>query len=80
MRISLLVDESTSGGAIAVLAHSRRDVPGIVRQLEERRVTDPDSFGPVKTIDDLLPPDQEAKLQQEHHEENAKANPPTSSR
>jgi predicted RND superfamily exporter protein len=59
-RVTDIVGGAAAGNAIAMLLPSREEVPGVVAQLQrmERRGL----MGVVRTIDDLLPKDQEAKV------------------
>jgi predicted RND superfamily exporter protein len=56
-----VLDETMSGSALAVLAPSRAQAQRFVRELEARP-PDTRAYGEVRSIDDLLPPDQEAKV------------------
>ena len=57
-----ILTETLSGSALAVLASSREEAIRMKRQLDERRDEFPEAYGEVRTIDDLLPADQEAKI------------------
>src|SRR5690606_30332273 len=57
-----ILTETLSGSALAVLASSREEAILMKRQLEERRDELPEAYGAVRSIDDLLPADQEAKI------------------
>jgi predicted RND superfamily exporter protein len=56
------VEETQAGSALAILAPTRDDVASIRAQLERYREEHPGVIGAVRTIEDLLPADQEAKL------------------
>ncbi len=57
-----IMTETLSGSALAVLAPSREEAQRFRRRLEENRDRFPRAYGEIRTIDDLLPKDQEAKL------------------
>jgi predicted RND superfamily exporter protein len=57
-----MLDDTTSGSALAVLAASREDAQLFVRRLEEQRDRFPRAYGEVESIDNLLPRDQEEKI------------------
>lgn len=61
-RLEDWADETLSGSAVAILAPTNADVPHLVEQLVAYREEHPDAFGDVRTIDDMLPQDQEAKI------------------
>jgi len=61
-RVGDWADETLSGSAIAILAPTNEDVPRLIEQLEAYRSEHPDAFGAVRTIDHMLPSDQEAKV------------------
>jgi predicted RND superfamily exporter protein len=61
-RVGETVEETRTGSALAILSPSVEQVPSIVAQLEAYRETHPDVLGAVRTIDDLVPRDVEAKL------------------
>lgn len=56
------VEETRSGSALAILAPSRADVPALRSQLRAYGEAHPGVLGEVRTMDDLLPGDQEAKI------------------
>jgi len=57
-----IVGRTGSGSAIAVLVDRREDVAPLKASLEDLRDRHRAPFGPVRTIDELLPADQAAKL------------------
>lgn len=57
-----ILSDTLSGSALAVLAPTREDAIRMKEQLEASRETYPKAYGEVKSVDDLLPADQEAKL------------------
>lgn len=57
-----ILTETIAGSALAVLADSREDALRFQRELEARRDEFPQAYGAVRSIDDLLPQDQPAKL------------------
>lgn len=57
-----VLDETMSGSALAILSPDREQARRFVRQLEERRGEHPRAYGPIKSIDDLLPAHQTEKL------------------
>lgn len=57
-----ILDDTLSGSALAVLAPSREEAVRMKRALEEARDEHPQAYGAVKSVDDLLPADQGAKL------------------
>jgi len=61
-RVGDSVDQTTGGGALAVMTASPADTPHVVDQLEARLEDDPELFNRLRTVQDLLPADQEAKL------------------
>lgn len=62
VRIQEIVGKSASGNTIAILVPAREDVAPVRAQLERMRHDRAAPFGRVRTIDDLLPDDQEDKL------------------
>lgn len=56
------VEETRSGSALAILAPSRSDVPTLRSQLLAYGEAHPGVLGEVRTMDDLVPSDQEAKI------------------
>lgn len=56
------VEETRSGSALAILAPRVEDVPLLRSELVAYREEHPDIVGEVRTIADLLPADQDAKL------------------
>lgn len=56
------VEETRSGSALAILAPTVEDVAGLRAQLDAYAHDHPGVIGPVRSIADLLPSDQEAKL------------------
>ncbi len=56
------VNETQSGSAVAILAPTNEDVPHLVAQLVAYRAEHPTAFGDVRTIEDILPADQEDKI------------------
>jgi uncharacterized protein len=62
-RLAETVEETRVGGALAVLARTPKDVPEVRRALERYRAENPGTLGAVRTIDDLLPADQDEKIQ-----------------
>jgi hypothetical protein len=61
-RVGETVEETRSGSALAILAPRREDVPTLREQLERYRDTHPGVLGAVRTIEDLMPGDQESKI------------------
>jgi predicted RND superfamily exporter protein len=61
-RLDETVEETRAGGALAILAPKTDDVPEVRRQLEAYRASHPGAIGNVRTIDDLVPAEQERKL------------------
>jgi hypothetical protein len=61
-RLEDWADETLAGSAVAILAPTNEDVPFLVEQLDAYRAEHPEAFGAVRTIDDLLPHDQDLKL------------------
>ncbi len=57
-----IVGRTGNGSALAVLVSHREDTPRLRAALEDLRDHHGGAFGPVRTIDDLLPDDQRAKL------------------
>ncbi|MDB4932871.1 MAG: putative rane protein, partial [Myxococcaceae bacterium] len=57
-----IVGRTGSGSAIAVLVDRRDDVAALKASLDDRRDRHGAPYGPVRTLDDLLPADQAAKL------------------
>lgn len=57
-----ILDETTTGSGLAVLAPSREVAVGFRDWLEANRDEYPRAYGQVESVEDLLPPDQEAKL------------------
>ncbi|MEL6183002.1 MAG: MMPL family transporter [Myxococcota bacterium] len=59
-----IVDETTTGSAIAILVDEASQVDGVVEQLERYRAeTSSRAFGTIRTVWDLLPKDQDEKLE-----------------
>lgn len=59
-----IVDETTTGSAIAILVDEASDIPKVRAQLEEYRAeTSSTAFAAIRTVWDLLPADQEEKLE-----------------
>lgn len=56
------VEETRSGSALAILSPSVEQVPVLRRELIAYRDAHPDIVGEVRTISDLIPADQDAKL------------------
>lgn len=56
------VEETRTGSALAILAPERADVPALRAQLVRYGEAHPGTLGAVRTIEDLMPRDQEAKL------------------
>lgn len=61
-RVGQTVEETRTGSALAILAPSVEQVPHLVEQLVAYREAHPGVIGAVRTMDDLLPRDVEAKL------------------
>lgn len=61
-RLAETVEETRAGGALALLAPRAADVPGLRADLERYGAEHPGDMGTVRTIDDLLPADQDANL------------------
>lgn len=61
-RLGDWADETLSGSAVAILAPTNEDVPHIVAELTAYREEHPEAIGAVRTIDDMLPQDQAAKI------------------
>jgi uncharacterized protein len=61
-RLAETVEETQSGSAVAILAPTVGSVPAIVAQLEEYSASHPGTIGAIRTIDDLVADDQEAKV------------------
>ncbi len=57
-----ILDDTTSGSGLAVLAPSRDEARRFIAWLEEHRDEYPNAYGKITSIEDLLPADQEAKL------------------
>lgn len=57
-----ILDDTTSGSGLAVLAPSRADALAFIEFLETNRDRFPNAYGAVTSIEDLLPDDQEEKL------------------
>ena len=62
-RLEEAVEETRVGGALAVMARSPEDVATVRHELDEYRASHPGTLGAVRTIDDLLPTDQEEKIE-----------------
>jgi predicted RND superfamily exporter protein len=58
-----IVGRTGSGSAIAVLVERREDAASLKARLDDLRDHHGAPFGPVRTIDDLLPSDQAAKIE-----------------
>ncbi|MFK7990365.1 MAG: RND family transporter [Sandaracinaceae bacterium] len=58
-----ILDDTKSGSALAVLAPTTEDVPRFLAQLEAYREAHPRAMGQVENIRDMLPEDQEQKLE-----------------
>lgn len=56
------VNETQTGSAVAILAPTNADVPHLVEQLVAYRAEHPAAIGDVRTIDDILPSDQDDKI------------------
>jgi hypothetical protein len=61
-RINETIEETRTGGALAILAASADDVPDLRAQLEQHGREHPGVMGTVRTIDDFMPADQTTKL------------------
>jgi predicted RND superfamily exporter protein len=61
-RMNETVEETRTGGALALLAPRTEDVASLRAQLETYGAEHPGALGAVRTIDDFLPPDQDANL------------------
>ncbi len=63
-RVNEIVSGARSGNGIAVVVPERSDTAPMVRWLKERSSEDPEDglWGAVRSIDDLMPSDQEAKI------------------
>jgi predicted RND superfamily exporter protein len=61
-RVGDTVEETRSGSALAILAPRREDVAHLREQLTAFGREHPDVIGAVRTIEDLMPADQEAKV------------------
>lgn len=61
-RVGETVEETRTGSALAVLSPSVSEVPTLVAQIEAYGREHPGTIGAVRTIDDLLPRDVEAKI------------------
>jgi len=61
-RVGVTVNETQSGSAVAILAPTNADVPHLVEELVAYRTENPTAFGDVRTIDDILPSDQDQKI------------------
>lgn len=57
-----VVTGTQSGNALAILLPTREDVPKVVADLERKREAEPGILGQVRSIDALLPTQQEEKL------------------
>jgi predicted exporter len=62
-RLEEAVEETRVGGALAVMARTPEDVPAVRKELDDYRASHPGAIGDVRTIDDLLPTDQAAKIE-----------------
>ncbi|GAB4207309.1 MAG: hypothetical protein OHK0013_24820 [Sandaracinaceae bacterium] len=60
-RVGETVEETRTGSALAILSPTVEQVPALVAQLEAYRAAHPDVLGAIRTIDDLVPRDVEAK-------------------
>lgn len=56
------VNETQTGSSVAILAPTNADVPHLVQQLLAYRAAHPTAIGDVRTIEDVLPADQEEKI------------------
>ncbi len=61
-RVGNSVDQTTGGGAIAVMTGSPADTPLVLEQLLAREINHKDLFFALRSVQDLLPADQTAKL------------------
>jgi uncharacterized protein len=57
-----IVDETTTGSAIAILLDDRDEASAVVEQLEKLRKEDPDLLGAIRTVQDFVPDHQRDKL------------------
>lgn len=57
-----ILDDTTSGSGLAVLAPNREEALRFRAYLESHRDEFPNAYGEVTSVEDLLPEDQEAKL------------------
>lgn len=57
-----IVNETTTGSAIAILLNARSDADSVVEQLEAIQEKDKDVLGAIRTVDDFVPEDQNYKL------------------
>lgn len=60
-RVNGIVGRAGSGNAIVLLTPSREDTRALVASLNAGRAARGGAYGPVRSIDDLLPRDQDAK-------------------
>jgi hypothetical protein len=58
-----IVDETLTGSSIAILLDHRSDTSTVVAQLLDIKRENPTAFGDIKTIDDLIPDQQEDKIE-----------------
>lgn len=59
-----IVDETTTGSAVAILVDEAADVPYVLEQLEAYRAeTSSTAFGTIRTVWDLVPDDQDEKIE-----------------
>jgi len=58
-----IVDETTTGSAIAILLDDRAETSTVVAQLRDYKEEHPTAFGEIRTIEDLIPDNQDYKLE-----------------
>jgi hypothetical protein len=58
-----IVDETMTGSAIAILLDERTQTSTVVAQLKDFKAEHPTAFGAIRTIEDLVPDDQDYKLE-----------------
>ncbi|MBX7193034.1 MAG: MMPL family transporter [Sandaracinaceae bacterium] len=61
-RVGETVEETRTGSALAILSPTVEEVPHLVEQLVAYREAHPNVIGAVRTMDDLLPHDVDAKI------------------
>src|SRR5262249_1508854 len=61
-RLAGVIEETRAGGALACPARPPQAAPAIRAQLTALAARDPHAIGDVRSIDDLLPTEQDAKL------------------